>query len=113
MTAFWISSGLLTLLVLAVLCWPLLRRHGSAGASRKAINTAIYRDQFAELERDLTSGIQDVFPLPVLGVLNERPFGPCFNTRVDINKLEAAILAFMEDDEEETKHAEETKSKLS
>ena len=64
-------------------------------------------------ERDLTSGIQDVFPLPVLGVLNERPFGPCFNTRVDINKLEAAILAFMEDDEEETKHAEGTKSKLS
>lgn len=56
MTAFWISSGLLTLLVLAVLCWPLLRRHGSAGASRKAINTAIYRDQLTELERDLASG---------------------------------------------------------
>ena len=45
-------------------------------------------------ERDLTSGIQDVFPLPVLGVLNERPFGPCFNTRVDKKKLEDAILAF-------------------
>ena len=29
-------------------------------------------------ERDLTSGIQDVFPLPVIGVLNERPFGPMF-----------------------------------
>jgi hypothetical protein len=56
MTAFWISTGLLTLLVLAVLCWPLLRRHGGAGASRKAINTAIYRDQLAELERDLASG---------------------------------------------------------
>ncbi len=47
-------------------------------------------------ERDLTSGIQDVFPLPVLGVLNERPFGPCFNTRVDAEKLEAAILTFLE-----------------
>lgn len=45
-------------------------------------------------ERDLTSGIQDVFPLPVLGVLNERPFGPCFNTRVDLKKVENAILAF-------------------
>lgn len=51
-------------------------------------------------ERDLTSGIQDVFPLPVLGVLNERPFGPCFNTRVDIKKLEAAILAFMEEEKD-------------
>lgn len=57
-------------------------------------------------ERDLTSGIQDVFPLPVLGVLNERPFGPCFNTRVDISKLEAAILTFLEEPEKE-KHASE------
>ena len=56
-------------------------------------------------ERDLTSGIQDVFPLPVLGVLNERPFGPCFNTRVDINKLEAAILTFMDDEEAKEKNA--------
>lgn len=42
-------------------------------------------------ERDLTSGIQDVFPLPVVGVLNERPFGPCCNTKVDIKKVERAI----------------------
>lgn len=48
-------------------------------------------------ERDLTSGIQDVFPLPVIGVLNERPFGPCFNTRVDIEALEAALIDFMEE----------------
>lgn len=49
-------------------------------------------------ERDLTSGMQDVFPLPVLGVPNERPNGPCFNTRVDINKLEQAIETFLEED---------------
>lgn len=50
-------------------------------------------------ERDLTSGIQDVFPLPVIGVLNERPFGPCFNTRVDMNRLEAAVQAFLSKEE--------------
>ena len=55
-------------------------------------------------ERDLTSGIQDVFPVPVLGVFNERPFGPCFNTRVDMEKVETAILSFMTD---EDKHAKE------
>lgn len=54
-------------------------------------------------ERDLTSGIQDVFPLPVLGVLNERPFGPCFNTRVDAAKLEAAILAFLDKEDFDAK----------
>lgn len=46
-------------------------------------------------ERDLTSGIQDVFPLPVIGVLNERPFGPCCNTRVDLKKVEQAIKSFI------------------
>ncbi|SMC56008.1 DUF116 domain-containing protein [Sporomusa malonica] len=46
-------------------------------------------------ERDLTSGIQDVFPLPVIGVLNERPFGPCCNTRVDLSKVEQAIQSFL------------------
>lgn len=46
-------------------------------------------------ERDLTSGIQDVFPLPVVGVLNERPFGPCCNTRIDIEKVETAVREFV------------------
>lgn len=42
-------------------------------------------------ERDLTSGIQDAYPLPVIGVLNDRPFGPCFNTSVDISKVAEAL----------------------
>lgn len=46
-------------------------------------------------ERDLTSGIQDVFPLPVIGVLNDRPFGPCCNTRVNLDKVEEAIQNFL------------------
>ena len=29
-------------------------------------------------ERDLTSGIQDAYPIPVFGVFNRRPFGPLF-----------------------------------
>lgn len=42
-------------------------------------------------ERDLTSGIKDCYPLPVIGVLNERPFGPCFNTAVDVNKMDLIL----------------------
>ena len=57
MTAFWIAAGLLTALVLALLCRPLLHRREATGASRKALNAAIYRDQMAELERDLQSGV--------------------------------------------------------
>lgn len=47
-------------------------------------------------ERDLTSGIQDVFPLPVIGVLNERPHGPCCNTRVNMVQVEKSIREFIE-----------------
>lgn len=42
-------------------------------------------------ERDLTSGIQDTTPLPVYGIFNERPFGPCVNTRVAIEHVEAVL----------------------
>ena len=42
-------------------------------------------------ERDLTSGIQDVYPIPVFGILNQRPFGPCVNTRVDLEKIENVV----------------------
>ncbi len=42
-------------------------------------------------ERDLTSGIKDCYPLPVIGILNDRPFGPCFNTTVDTAKIDAAL----------------------
>jgi uncharacterized protein len=43
-------------------------------------------------ERDLTSGILDCIPLPVLGVTNDRPNGPCFNTQVSLEAVEKAIL---------------------
>ncbi len=47
-------------------------------------------------ELDLTSGIQDTYPIPVIGILNERPFGPCINTKADIQKVKKALLDFLE-----------------
>ena len=38
-------------------------------------------------ERDLAIGISDVNKIPVLGVLNQRPNGPCLNTTVDVGLL--------------------------
>ena len=48
-------------------------------------------------ERDLTFGIQDVHPIPVYGVINDRPNGPCFNTCVDMNLVEDAVRFFRKD----------------
>ncbi|KPL00712.1 MAG: hypothetical protein AMJ91_03470 [candidate division Zixibacteria bacterium SM23_73_3] len=42
-------------------------------------------------ERDLCSGIQDAYPIPVYGVLNERPYGPCMNTKVNLENLDQAV----------------------
>lgn len=49
-------------------------------------------------ERDLSSGIQDTFPLPVFGLLNERPNGPCFDTLVSPSLVESALNRFIRED---------------
>ena len=47
-------------------------------------------------ERDLAIGISDVSKIPVIGVTNRRPNGPCVNTTVDVEllgeKLDSIIL---------------------
>ena len=42
-------------------------------------------------ERDLLSGIRDTLPMPVIGVINQRPEGPCVNTTVDMERIAALI----------------------
>lgn len=42
-------------------------------------------------ERDLLSGIKDTLKLPVVGILNERPNGPCYNTTVDPESVESML----------------------
>ena len=46
-------------------------------------------------ERDLTSGIQDVYPLPAVGVMNLRPNGPCYNTHVDVELVRREVERFL------------------
>jgi hypothetical protein len=48
-------------------------------------------------ERDLVSGMQDIAPMPVLGLLNERPNGPCFNTSVDLTALQKVLQLIIGD----------------
>ncbi|MFH1501962.1 MAG: DUF116 domain-containing protein [Candidatus Eisenbacteria bacterium] len=45
-------------------------------------------------ETDLTSGIRDSYPLPVYGVLNIRPHGPCRDTTVDMEQVRTAVRLF-------------------
>ena len=45
-------------------------------------------------ERDLTAGVQDVRKIPVLGVFNKRPNGPCVDTSIDVKEIEDAIKFF-------------------
>jgi hypothetical protein len=47
-------------------------------------------------EQDLTSGIQHSYPIPVFGILNQRPFGPCFDTDIDINLVKEGISIFLD-----------------
>lgn len=42
-------------------------------------------------ERDLTSGVQDAYPLPVFGIVNKRPHGYCVATGVAVDVIKDAI----------------------
>ena len=46
-------------------------------------------------ERDLSSGIQDSYPLPVFGIYNQRPHGPCYDTQVNLERVEEALRTFL------------------
>jgi len=46
-------------------------------------------------ERDLVEGLREVFPIPVYGVLNLRPEGPCVNTKVAVEKIETALIGLL------------------
>jgi hypothetical protein len=50
-------------------------------------------------ERDLVSGIQDVIgKIPVIGIPNMRPEGPCKNTVIDLKEFEKAVQTFLSKD---------------
>jgi hypothetical protein len=49
-------------------------------------------------ERDLTEGIQDSYPIPVFGILNRRPHGPCFDTDVELELVEMGIMTLLGDE---------------
>lgn len=42
-------------------------------------------------ERDLSLGIHDMSSMPVIGILNRRPNGPCKDTEVDLGRVEKAL----------------------
>lgn len=46
-------------------------------------------------EKELRMGILASLPKPVLGLFNERPNGPCKDTRVDLVEVERAIEWFL------------------
>lgn len=49
-------------------------------------------------ERDLVTGIHDIAPkIPVIGIPNTRPLGPCKDTSLDIEKFRSALLFFCKD----------------
>lgn len=46
-------------------------------------------------ERDLASGIADVSGIPVVGMVNSRPNGPCFNTLVDVEEFKKKLYEIL------------------
>ncbi len=43
-------------------------------------------------ERELFSGIKETKRIPIIAIPNQRPEGPCKNTKVDLKEIEEALL---------------------
>jgi len=74
---------------------PLEVATGGGGAARSVYEHSPKAVVAVACEREMLDGIRDALPLPVLGVLNERPEGPCKNTVVDVGKVESAVRWFL------------------
>ncbi len=57
MNGFLVAAAVTVLVVLVVLMRPFFRRIVPSATSRKELNSAIYREQFAKLEQDLAEGM--------------------------------------------------------
>ncbi|MBB4267211.1 c-type cytochrome biogenesis protein CcmI [Roseospira visakhapatnamensis] len=57
MILLWLLVILLTLMVLALLVWPLLRHGGQAAPDRASYDLTVYRDQLGEIDRDVARGL--------------------------------------------------------
>ncbi len=68
---------------------------GGTVARRKVIEDRPQVVIAVACERDLTSGIQDAFPLPVFAIVNKRPHGYCMQTGVDLNDVKEAIVGLL------------------
>ncbi len=74
-----------------------MRVVGGGSAARRAVYDAMPAFVIAvACERDMISGIRDALPLPIMGILNERPNGPCKNTRVDIARVEETLAKLID-----------------
>ena len=54
---FWLIASAMTVLVLGLLLWPLLKRTAAAPTGEQEKTLSVYRQQFAELEQDRTTGL--------------------------------------------------------
>jgi hypothetical protein len=70
---------------------------GGGTAARRAVYDHMPRLTIAvACERDMISGIRDAMPLPLWGILNERPNGPCRNTKVNVARVEETLKMLLD-----------------
>lgn len=65
---------------------------GGTVARRKVYEERPHAVIAVACERDLTSGLQDAYPLPVYAIVNKRPRGYCMETGVAIGEVRQAII---------------------
>ncbi len=68
---------------------------GGSLARKKIIETRPQLVIAAACYRDLSEGIHDIFPMPVIGSLITRPNGPCQDTLLNLPEIEKTIQRYI------------------
>jgi len=68
---------------------------GGSLARKKIIETRPSLVIAAACYRDLSEGIHDIFPMPVVGSLIARPHGPCQDTLLNLEEIEKTIQKYL------------------
>ena len=86
--SLWPLIALVTLAVVAIIVWPLARPRRAVPPGRAAFDRAVYRDQLAEIQRDLERGVLD--PAQAVAARLEIPHQPLRLPRAYQNPRTAA-----------------------
>ena len=74
---------------------PVAMATGGRQAAARVQEPAVHAVVAVACAKELVEGVRATFPKPVIAIENERPHGPCKDTRAEVSEVRQAIEFFL------------------